>query len=80
MTEKNVVTAISDALHEEMKEDDRVILFGEASLKRALTEYSLRITTLSGRIKRKETPCCFHFVVRAGSLGHIGHLTCFEVK
>ena len=29
MTEKNVVTAIRDALHEEMRGDDRVILLGE---------------------------------------------------
>jgi 2-oxoisovalerate dehydrogenase E1 component subunit beta len=29
MTEKNVVTAIRDALHDEMAEDDRVVLLGE---------------------------------------------------
>ena len=29
MTEKNVVTAIRDALHDEMAEDDRIVLFGE---------------------------------------------------
>lgn len=29
MTEKNVVTAISDALHDEMAADDRVVLLGE---------------------------------------------------
>ena len=29
MSEKNVVTAIRDALHDEMAADDRVILLGE---------------------------------------------------
>ena len=29
MTEKNVVTAIRDALHDEMADDDRIVLLGE---------------------------------------------------
>ena len=29
MSEKNVVTAIRDALHDEMAEDERVVLLGE---------------------------------------------------
>ena len=29
MTEKNVVTAIRDALHDEMANDERIVLLGE---------------------------------------------------
>ena len=29
MTEKNVVTAIRDALHDEMENDERIVLLGE---------------------------------------------------
>jgi 2-oxoisovalerate dehydrogenase E1 component beta subunit len=29
MTQKNVVTAIRDALHDEMVEDERIVLLGE---------------------------------------------------
>ncbi len=29
LTEKNVVTAIHDALHDEMRADDRIVVLGE---------------------------------------------------